>query len=195
MRKIFIILFFVLSFLSSVCNADNKDVLQTGNCCSIAYIDIEKLYRQYNRISGFSEKIRLQEEEDLVSLDNKKASLEEAIKEFQQKIENNSFLSADHATKEYEKLTQRESDLESLSKKKQQERKELRENEKNQVRELIKEATEKYNQTAKFQFILTKNGIDNIIIANSEYDITEDVLFILNTEYAAEKENNRINNK
>lgn len=187
MRKTFFLLLLVLYASFEVCYGDNTEPLQSGNGCSIAYIDLERLYQKYNRITDFAEKIKQRQEEDIASLNDKKASLEDAIKEFQQKIETNSFLSADYANREYEKLTKRGNDLESLSEKMQQQREQEEENEKHQVIELIKEATEKYNQTAKFQFILTKKGIDNIIIANTEYDITDDVLLILNTEYATKK--------
>jgi len=193
MKKSIIFLLFAFFGLCNLCYANDKKLVQSNNCCSIAYINMDVIFQQYNRVTDYAKRKKIRQEEDIAALNNRKASFESEIKEFQQKIENNTFLSADRAEKEYDRLMKKESDLEIMSNEMKQTWEQQDEQERLQVETLIKEATEKYNQTAKHQFILTNKGIDNIITANSEYDITEHVLHILNTEYAVEIENGQIN--
>lgn len=188
MKNRFIFLLLIFFVAGGICNAKNKRTSPTGNCCSIAYVNIEVLLQQYDRIVDLAKEKEERSESNNALLNKEKASFDKALKEFQQNIENNSFSSIDAADKEHKRLLIIESNLKKQNDTMQQTEVEIQEIERQQIEKLIKEATEKYNQTAKFEFILTKKGIDNIMFANPEFDITEAVLLILNTEYATEKE-------
>lgn len=190
MKKNIVFILFIFTALCNHCYAGNKKPPQADNCCSIAYIDLEILYQKYKKVADIAEEKVKRQEEDIATFNRRKDSFDKDAKDFQQKIENNAFLSAETANREHKRLMKMESDLDELNITMKLSR-EKEETEKNkQIETLILEATQRYNETSKFQFIFTKKGFNNIITANTEHDITEEILRILNSEYATEKDSN-----
>lgn len=190
MKKFFLVFLYCL-VIPIVCQAQNKSNSKSNECCSIAYIDLDTLHKKYNRVIDYLNEKERKHKEDSMTFVIQNESLEKTLKEFQQKLENNLFPSAEAAETEHNRIVKINNDLETLRKNMMQRQEERDASEKQNIENLIKKATEKYNQTAKFQFILTQNGMDNILVANPEYNITEDILLILNSEYAESKDNNQ----
>ena len=80
-----------------------------------------------------------------------------------------------------------EQDLQNLSNKLQQEL--LSENEKNslQLRDSINSFLKEYNKTKGYSMIISNTGFDNLLYADSIYNITQEILEGLNARYSAKK--------
>ena len=52
-----------------------------------------------------------------------------------------------------------------------------------QIADSVRNAVKILNETAKYEMIFNMRELDNIIMANPKYDVTQDILLLLNTRY------------
>ena len=111
--------------------------------------------------------------------------LEKQKQEFQTKYQNNAYLSQERAQQEYNRIAKLEQDLQNLSNKLQSEL--MSENEKNslQLRDSINAFLKEYNKTKGYSMIISNTGFDNLLYADSVYNITREILDGLNARYSS----------
>ena len=113
------------------------------------------------------------------------SELEKQKQEFQTKYQNNAYLSQERAQQEYNRIAKLEQDLQNLSNKLQSEL--MSENEKNslQLRDSINAFLKEYNKTKGYSMIISNTGFDNLLYADSVYNITREILDGLNARYSS----------
>lgn len=91
--------------------------------------------------------------------------------EFQTKVQNNAYLTQERS-QQYNRIAKLEQDLQNLGNKLQAEL--MSENEKNslQLRDSINAFLKEYNKTKGYSMIISNTGFDNLLYADSIYNIT-----------------------
>lgn len=153
----------------------------------IAYIEVDTLLAKYNFCVDLNQAMVKKSENVRLTLNQKANELAKQKQEFQQKYENNAFLSQERAQQEYNRLAKLEQDLQALSNQLQSQL--VSENEKNslQFRDSINSFLKAYNKKHGYSLILSNTGFDNLLYADSAYNITKEVVDGLNARYSAKK--------
>ena len=125
------------------------------------------------------------EENSRMVLNQKANELRKSQQEFQKKYESNAFISPERAQQEYARLGKLEQDLQKLGNKLQAEL--MSENEKNslQLRDSINAFLKEYNKTHGYSLIFSNTGFDNLLYADSSFNITQEIIDGLNARYTS----------
>lgn len=150
----------------------------------IAYVEIDTLLTKYNFWNDLNEAMMKREENVRATLNQKGRELEGEVQEFQRKLQNNAFVSRERAEQENARLVKKQQDLQTLQNKLTAELQ--NENAKNslQLRDSINAFLKQYNKTKGYSLILSNTGFDNLLYADSAYNITNDIIEGLNARYA-----------
>ncbi len=184
----------VIVVLFSQCsgNAGNPDttgaVDATGSISTsdmkIAFVEIDSLLTSYDFWNDLSEAMLKKEENIRVTLTQRGRELENEINEFQRKIENNGFATRERAEQEQNRLMRRQQELQDLQNKLTSEL--AAENQANSFifRDSINSFLREYNKIHNYSMIFSKTGFDNLLYADSVYDITKEIAEGLNARYS-----------
>ena len=150
----------------------------------IAYVEIDSLLAKYNFCVDLNEAMVKKSENVRMTLNQKANALAQEKQEFQKKYESNAFLSPDRAQQEYNRLAKMEQDLQELSNKLQNGL--VEENTKNslQFRDSINTFLKEYNKTRGYNLIFSNTGFDNLLYADSAFNITKEIVDGLNARYS-----------
>lgn len=153
----------------------------------IAYVEIDTLLTKYNFCIDLNEAMVKKSENVRLTLNQKAKELDKQKQEFQTKYQNNAYLSQERAQQEYNRIAKLEQDLQNLSNQLQSEL--MSENEKNslQLRDSINAFLKEYNKTKGYSLIISNTGFDNLLYADSIYNITREILDGLNARYSSPK--------
>ena len=132
----------------------------------IAYVEIDTLLAKYNYCIDLNEAMVKKGENVRLTLNQKASELEKQKQEFN-------------------RIAKLEQDLQNLSNKLQSEL--MSENEKNslQLRDSINAFLKEYNKTKGYSMIISNTGFDNLLYADSVYNITREILDGLNARYSS----------
>jgi outer membrane protein len=167
---------------NSNCPLVNGDSLSVNTGVSIAFVKIDSLLLNYNVYKKMSEELLSEEEKSRVSLNQKATALQKEIEEFQNKVQHNAFLTQERALSEQDRLLRKQKDLQELGVKMEQELIVKQQKMVEKLNIVIDSVVNKFNEEAGFDFILTNTGKDNILFGKEKYNITSDVLEILNAD-------------
>lgn len=152
----------------------------------IAYVNIDSLLINYDYAKDVNEKLNKKAEDIRLKINQMQKKLESDMTEFQRKIQNNAFLSEERAQQEYARLQKQEMDLQTSAQKLQNEWGMEQQKENMQIADSVRNAVKILNaKDKKYQMIFNMRELDNIIMADPKYDITQDILLLLNTRYKA----------
>ena len=153
----------------------------------IAYVEIDTLLAKYNYCVDLNEAMVKKSENVRLTLNQKAKDLDRQKQEFQTKVQNNAYLTQERAQQEYNRIAKLEQDLQNLCNKLQAEL--MSENEKNslQLRDSINAFLKEYNKTKGYSMIISNTGFDNLLYADSIYNITREILDGLNARYSSPK--------
>ncbi|MCD8292230.1 MAG: OmpH family outer membrane protein [Prevotellaceae bacterium] len=153
----------------------------------VAYVEIDTLLAKYNYYVDLTEAMIKKSENVRLTLNQKATDLDKQKQEFQTKYQNNAYLTPERAQQEYNRIAKLDQDLQDLSNKLQAEL--MSENEKNnlQLRDSINAFLKEYNKTKGYSFILSNTGFDNLLFADSVYNITNEIVEGLNARYSPAK--------
>ncbi len=153
----------------------------------VAYVEVDTLLAKYNYYVDLTEAMIKKSENVRLTLNQKATDLDKQKQEFQTKYQNNAYLTPERAQQEYNRIAKLDQDLQDLSNKLQAEL--LSENEKNNLmlRDSINAFLKEYNKSKGYTFILSNTGFDNLLYADSAYNITEEIVEGLNARYAPAK--------
>ncbi|MCD7973514.1 MAG: OmpH family outer membrane protein [Candidatus Azobacteroides sp.] len=186
-----IIILFILHFTSRTQepnvksgNKFSNDSL-SGATLPIAYIRVDSLLANYNFSKEVSETLLKKYEDSRLKLNQRARQLQNDIEKFQQKIQNNAFLSRESAENKQKSLIRKQESLQQmeqdLTNDFAQEQQKLNE----QLKDSINAFLTIYNESEKYQLILTG---EVVLQGEDAYDITEDVINGLNLRYPGKKE-------
>ncbi len=173
---------------SNVENAQTETSGKLGTTLPIAIVNVDSLLSNYTLAQEANERLIKQQESARLELNQKARSLQNEMIEFQKKIENNAFLSRERAEQEQARLMKKE---QSLANREQEMSQKLLEDQQNfnlEVRDSINAAIKIINQSGKYHLILSTNSMnDNVLFNAPEYDISQEVLTILNSRYKSKE--------
>ncbi|MEG1616361.1 MAG: OmpH family outer membrane protein [Bacteroidales bacterium] len=149
----------------------------------LAYINIDSLLTNYNYAKDLNEALLRKQENSRASINEKGKALERDVADFQRKVQSNAFLSEQRAQQEAQRLQKQEADLNEMSNRLSNELMLEQQKMNAQLNDSIHNFLKEYNKTKKYEFIFSNTMGDNILIANPKYDITQEVLEMLNQRY------------
>lgn len=149
----------------------------------IAYVEIDSLLTKYRYWNELNELMIQKEENIRTTLNEKAKELDQEMREFQRKLENNGFVSRERAEQENLRLVQKQRDLQQLQEKLAGDLQ--TENQKNslQLRDSINAFLKIYNKDKGYDLIISNTGFDNLLYANDAYNITQEIVDGLNARY------------
>ena len=186
-----VVILFVMQFSNKKQASPAKVVAtqseSTTGTLPVAYVNVDSLLENYNYAKDLNEIILKKAENSRANVNQKAASLQKEMQEFQTKIANNAFLTQERAEQEQKRLLTKRQELESLDARLSQELMQEQQKLNEQLRDSIVSQLKIYNQGKGYQVIYSNTGGDNILLADDVYDITAEILEYLNKNYATKK--------
>lgn len=179
------------AFVFSMTNCGNSateenDLTQVTDSQSvglkIAYVEIDTLMSQYNFCKDYTILMNKKGENIRATLASKERALQANAAELQKKYESNQFTTKEQVEQAQMSLAKQQQDLQMLNERLMNDFAEEQAKYNNEMRDSIQAFLREYNKTKKFDYIISKAG-DNILMANSKYDITNEVVSGLNKRY------------
>ncbi len=167
---------------SAVTHTEGESAVLSG--MKLAYVEIDTLLTQYNFWNELNEIMMKKEESIRATLNQRATELDNEVREFQRKYENNAFVSMERAQQEQSRLMKKQQDLQELSDRLQREL--AAENQKNSIelRDSINSFLIEYNKTKGYSMIISNTGFDNLLYADPAYNITQEIVEGLNARYS-----------
>lgn len=188
----FIALAFALMFTQCTnSKADNDSPAPVAATVSgsmkIAYVEIDSLLTKYKFWNDLNELMIQKEENIRTTLNEKAKDLDNDMREFQRKLENNGFVSQERAEQERVRIVQKQQKLQELQEKLTNELQ--LENQKNslQLRDSINSFLKIYNKDKGYSLIISNTGFDNLLYADPTFNITDEIVEGLNARYTPAK--------
>lgn len=153
----------------------------------IAYINIDSLLINYTFAKEANESLMKKQENSRLDLNTQARQLQSEMGEFQRKLENNAFLSRERAEKEQNRLLKKEQELQQMNGILTQQLVEAQQKMSEELRDTINSFLKEYNKDKKYEIILSNTASDNIMITNDGYDITLEIIELLNKRYEKKK--------
>ena len=148
----------------------------------IAYVDVDSLLLNYTMYKSLSEELLQQEEKSRVKITQQAVSLQKEMADFQQKVENQAFLSAERAQSEQARLVKKQQDLQELDTRLTKELVNKQQEMNLQLKASIDSIIVEYNKDKNYHLIMSNTGNDNILYGNKSYNITNDILQLMNAK-------------
>jgi outer membrane protein len=152
----------------------------------IAYINVDSLLINYEFAKDLNEELIRKTEDARMTLNSQAASLEKEVNEFQRKLQTNAFLSEDRAQQEANRLQKKKDALDQQNVSIQQELAQQQAQMNARLGDTVRTVLKEYNEQKHFELIFSNASYDNILIDFPKYDITNEVLNILNSRYQAQ---------
>ena len=149
----------------------------------VAYINVDSLLLNYQFAKESNEALMKKQEDSRLDLNVKANQLRGEMAEFQRKLENNAFLSRERAEQEQSRLMKKDQDLQQLNAKLSNDLMVAQQKMSEQLRDTINSFLKSYNKDKKYQIILSNTSNDNILLASEGYDITSEVIEMLNERF------------
>lgn len=186
-----VIILFILHFTSKSKNQSDSASLKFENDSTvflpIAYVNVDTLLTKYNYAKDVRELLLNKSESSRASLSQKQNNLNKEQQEFQRKYQNNAFLSQERAEQEYTRIQKLATDFEQTAARLDNElgMEQLKYN--SQLADSVRLCIKEYNKTANYHIVFSNTGLDNILYAKDKYDVTEQILNLLNSRYSTSK--------
>lgn len=190
-----VILAIAIASLFIIVLSDGKQVKPSVNAESngvssdskVVYINTDSLLMNYEYARALSDILIRKEESSRTDLNERVRVFQQDMNEFQRKLQNNGFLSLERAQQEELRLRKSENELQELNEKFTNEL--LREQDKmnRELRDTITLFLDSYSKKMSYRLVLSNTLGDNVLYADKDLDITNDVVKILNDRYKARK--------
>jgi len=151
----------------------------------VAYVDVDSLLRHfdfYNQlISAYETKLSKQNS----ILNSNYQKFQSDVAAFEQKAQNNAFLSQERMLQEQTRLQRTQQDLEKKASQMEQELALEQKLIQQKFADSINVGIKEYNTPQKYQMIFTKTANSTILYADEHYNITQEVTDFLNKRFKA----------
>lgn len=161
----------------------NKSGDVTGGL-RIAYIKADSVILNYNLSQDLHDDFSKKQEAYTSEYGTKRQTFEKEASAFQEKLQRGGFLTEQRAVQERDRLAGKEQEIMKLDRELSGKLAEIQQENNKQILDNIMSYLEKYNETAKYDYIF--NGT-NVLVGNEAHNITADVLTALNEEYEKTK--------
>ncbi len=165
--------------------AGNDSICQSH--LPIAYVNVDSLLLNYEFAKEANEALIKEQESSRLTINTKARQLQNEMGEFQRKLEHNAFLSRQSAEDQQAKILKKQKDLQDLDARLSQELLQKQQKMSEQLRDTINLVLKEHNAGNKYQFIFSNTSNDNILYAKEAYDITDEIILLLNKRYQAKK--------
>lgn len=181
MKKLIIFSILIVCVQSVIAQKQYK---ANANKLPIAYVNIDSLLLNYQFAREANEGLVKKQEESRLIINTRARKLQSEMDEFQRKLENNEFKSRERAEEEQKKLLQEQKVLQDLDGKLSKQLTDEQQLISKQLRDKLKEMIVVFNKDKKYEIILSNTANDNILYAALGYDITNELLKLLNEAYS-----------
>ena len=163
---------------------DEKPAAKAGQegGVKIAYVEVDSLMTQYEFCKEFTLILEKKSTNARNTLNSKGQALQNAMANFQQKLQNNGFTSREQAEGQQAAIQRQQQSLQELQARLENELAQETQKYNAGLRDSLSHFLDAYNKDKKYDLILTKQG-DNILYAAKRFDITADVINGLNKRY------------
>ena len=185
-----VIVLFVLVLTKRSGQECQKEVISTDSSSfplPIAYVNIDSLLLGYQFAKDANEALIKEQEDSRLTINTRARQLQNEMGEFQRKLENNAFLSRQRAEDEQARLVKKQQDLQDLDTRLTQQLMQKQQKMSEELRDTINLVLKVYNADKNYQLILSNSMNDNILYAEKTYDITGEVVDLLNKRFAGKK--------
>jgi len=184
-----VIILFILHFTGKKESTQTQAFVpgESAAAMPIAYVNVDSLLTNYNYAKDIYEIQVKNQENARANIGQQLRALEKEMVEFQRKMDNNAFLTRERAEQEYQRLTKKQQELQELDNKTANELMVEQQRMSEVLRDTIVSQLKVFNQTKGYQMIFSNTGDDNIWLANDGYDITPELLEVLNKNYSPAK--------
>lgn len=148
----------------------------------IAYVEVDSLMTQYEFCKEFTLILQKKSNNARNTLNSKGQQLQNAMQNFQQKLNNNGFASREQAEAQQAAIQRQQQSLQELQARLENELANETAKYNDGLRDSLMHFLDRYNKDKKYDLILTKQG-DNILYAAKRFDITSDIINGLNKAY------------
>lgn len=179
-----VIVLFVLVIKKPKCSQEGTCTATTSiemNNLPLAYINVDSLLLQYDFAINANDALMRKQEDARLKINSQAKRLQEEMNDFQRKLENNAFLSRARAEQEQTRLLQKQEELQKLDAQLTEELMIEQQNMTLQLRDSINNILKVYNADNRYQLIISNTSGDNLLYADEAYNITNDVVELLNT--------------
>jgi len=178
MKKYFSLLIIVIFFLQQA-------VAQTNiSSFTIGVIDTDYILENYVFAIQARNTLGKKADEATNLLKTKTMELQNESAEFQRKLENNVFISRESAEQEMQRIKKKGDDLEKYQENTQRDLMQEQEILAQQLKDRIILAIKEINKDKRFSIVLSTSSLnDNVFYVEPQYDITKEILEILNKHY------------
>ena len=160
----------------------------------IAFVEVDSLMTQYDFAKDYSVTLQKKSNNARNTLTQKGNTLQAAVNNFQQKLNNNGFTSREQAASQQTAIERQQRDLQELQARLENELASETAKFNEALRDSLQNFLKAYNEDKQFDLILTKQG-DNILFANKKFDITQDIINGLNKRYKPAKKDDAADKK
>lgn len=160
-----------------------KNMTNSGKL-PIAYVNVDSLLLHYEFAKESNESLIKKQEDSRLRINTLARQLQNEMGVFQNKLENNAFLSRDRAQQEQSRLQKKQQDLQELDGNLSKQLLQIQQKMSEQLRDTINNFMKEYNKTHRYQLIISNTSSDNILYADKAYDITAEVTKLLNDRYS-----------
>ena len=152
----------------------------------IAFVEVDSLMTQYDFAKDYGVTLQKKSNNARNTLTQKGNTLQAAVNNFQQKLNNNGFQSREQAASQQAAIERQQRDLQELQARLENELASETAKFNEALRDSLQNFLKDYNKDKHFDLILTKQG-DNILFADKKFDITLDIINGLNKRYKPAK--------
>ncbi len=187
-----IIILFVLHFSSNKKSSETQSLIKVGDSVKytklpIAYVNVDSLLTHYDFAKDLNEALLRKQENSRANLTEKGRVLQAEMAEFQKKVENNAFLSRDRAESEQQRLMKKQQELQQLDQRLSSALMAEQQKMNEQLRDSVNAFLKEYNKEKGYHLILSNTAFDNVLYAKDAYNITQEVIEMLNKRYKSKK--------
>ncbi|MDR2086319.1 MAG: OmpH family outer membrane protein [Dysgonamonadaceae bacterium] len=185
-----VIVLFILQFTSKKDTQTNDTVLYSDSISlhlPVSYVDADSLLANFNFYNRLMNDYELKLTKQNNQLNQRYQSYQKEVIEFQQKAQNNAFLSRERMEQENARLARKQREIEQTAAQMEQELALEQRIMQQQLMDTLSSAMKEFNNPQKYQIIFTKSGNTTILYADESYNITQEVIEFLNARYKTDK--------
>ena len=193
MKKIYLLASSTLFSMFLFVQCDNKKassdraiVSGNENCdvhFPVAVVNVDSLLEEYLYAKDLNEALIRKTEASRATINQKERQLRNEMDEFQRKVDNNAFLSQERAQQEYERLMRKQQDLQQLGERLTQEILTEQQNLLRILSDSVNSSIVVLNADKRYRLILSNAGGDNVLYYDPSYDITKELVELMNSRY------------
>lgn len=164
-----------------------KNIQPTEGGQIVAYVEWDSLVSQYQFCKDYNELMAQEYENAQRTLASKQHDLQQHMATVQKKYENNGYTTRDELERAQASIQREQQDLQELDARLSVQFNENQESFYKEINDSLQKFIKDFNKGRKYSYILSKSG-NNILFADSVYDVTEDIVKGLNARYKAKPE-------